>query len=1085
MALQHYDGNADPPAGPAGHETGAPPALASAPNGQRFGLGRHRTLLNNRTRSTSAIFNPQAAEFVPTTPSKRKASSSAISGKSVASSSRQPTYHSAHEPMIKAKDLFGTAEERSPQSEAIERLLGETGLREFEDVLAQQFVVQPPGIHHTFPRPNGVARARVQQMNRDINAALEEKPPEKLSAVLVSLPANGTRVRYLPLCPAPAVRRGLAEDALTVLPTIANRIQAGESASSSVTWPMGENDGVPMEIFEMITPYLARDDVKSMRLVNHDFESKVSSSLFHTSVVPFNTELYDMVGDEVRAVMTQPAPEPSRPDKGKGRAVPKKTVYLTNLATQAGLHWKNAKEDVAGKVYKGHGLRVFQGFGPHIKRFGMSFEVSESQLLQLPTKKELDHVDAYHGDYDWPPPHYTRFSDLAGLEHTADETSRMKEAFSKLEIVQELALSVDSGLGWMSGPDVSLHAKVFKRPMAIFGRNSSDHEMRAATEFWSALQQSHASRSHDDLREASLAYRDLSVKTTSELDGLKDTVFADESRWSSIDAHRVLPEGVSVGNERRLGLLYTHDQQFATLGGEACVTPNELQKDQKEWLLETEWAQRAFLESYMLAVLDNPATFGGVTRLNIAKLSSNLLPIVTRPHFWGALPSLQDVTLHVSPQWRIVAKDNAGFAETSYRSPSGAVTYFYGILRNRLSTIETLKKLEIGWVDGGEHAQGMFARNLNLLPAPITQLEQCMAVNGGNNVLVFKHIEELTLANCWITPVVLESLVKRHEGLGLTKLTLNSVSLTAHPRFTVQHNAPPPPVQAPLNVNGQQAAPQAAVPNFQAWNGMLVNQNHVQGLNANFIAQHAGAQAAGSHAAAWPGMMFNHNGIPIQAPNAPQLAAQMQQQWQQLAAGGQWPSQAQWPGLANIQQHFPPLPNPPPAPGVAPLLAAPPPLPPLPQQPAATNNFDNSREGSWLNLLAIIHPNRAPAPERPDWDDTPLPPAPTLKTLVLQSCGYTYLNHAQFDQTIIAGSPHTLSPWFRLRQAALKPFMMECKERWLGLVVQHMPQEELDALMLTWGMREGWEDAGKAQEAEYDGCLPGGTGRISGVIDAA
>ena len=47
-----------------------------------------------------------------------------------------------------------------------------------------------------------------------------------------------------------------------------------------------------------------------------------------------------------------------------------------------------------------------------------------------------------------------------------------------------------------------------------------------------------------------------------------------------------------------------------------------------------------------------------------------------------------------------------------------------------------------------------------------------------------------------------------------------------------------------------------------------------------------------------------------------------------------------------------------------------------------------------------------------------------------------------------------------------------------------MPRRELDALLFAWGLTEGWEDREKAEEAEYDGLLAGGTGRFSGTIDA-
>ena len=185
----------------------------------------------------------------------------------------------------------------------------------------------------------------------------------------------------------------------------------------------------------------------------------------------------------------------------------------------------------------------------------------------------------------------------------------------------------------------------------------------------------------------------------------------------------------------------------------------------------------------MLAVIDNGRNFEKVTTLKITKLSSRYLPMLAREVFWEALPCLTDVTLHVAADWRTVEKDNAGLAAIRSQHPSEAVRVFHKeILRDRISMKKSIKKLNIGWYGGGEHAEGMFARNTNILPAPITQLEHCTA-NSSIFGLVFKSVEHLTLSNCWISPPTLEGLVKSHSSKALKKLTLDSVSLTAHPRF--------------------------------------------------------------------------------------------------------------------------------------------------------------------------------------------------------------------------------------------------------------------------------------------------------------
>ncbi|KAF2216443.1 hypothetical protein CERZMDRAFT_33755 [Cercospora zeae-maydis SCOH1-5] len=530
------------------------------------------------------------------------------------------------------------------------------------------------------------------------------------------------KLRYLPLCPKPSASRPEAitkDTELVVLPSHGERIHHLIDGVSRcrARWP---DNRVPMEIFNLITTFLSRDDVKSMRLVNKDFEEKVSANLFASAVVPFNTELYDMIEEDSKAAHRMPRPTPSAKAKGKAKAI--------DPTDQA--------------VYKGHGLRVFQGFGPYFRRFGMSFEVAENQLARPPIKKELDHVTSYYGSYEWPHQQYTRFAGLAGLERTADETLRMKAAFSNLGRVQELGLSIDSGLGWLNGPDMSVHARVFQRPSSVFGpsRPTPDQQAQDAQTFWQALQET-----------APSTFTECSPPNV--LHGLLYTTFGQPDSNSSA----------------------AYDK--------SALVPAELRKEQKEWLLETDWAQRAFLECYMLAVMDNPANFRNVKVLTIAKVSSGLLPILSREAFWQALPSVTDVTIHVKPDWRTVERDNAGFAETCPRHPSEAVNTFYRcMLRDRLCLKSTIKKLNLGWTAGGEHAEGIFARNNHILPAPISPLEQSTAVNDQSG-LVFSFVEHLTLHNCWITPVTLERLVKNHADKALKTLTLDSVSMTAHPRF--------------------------------------------------------------------------------------------------------------------------------------------------------------------------------------------------------------------------------------------------------------------------------------------------------------
>jgi hypothetical protein len=108
-----------------------------------------------------------------------------------------------------------------------------------------------------------------------------------------------------------------------------------------------------MEIYHMILEHLSRDDVKALRLTCKEIEFRISNILLQTVVVPFNTEIYGMLHDV----------------KGKG-----KLSELSTLPSSGRLAWKNSGNL---NVYNGHGVDVFRGFGHHIKRYGMSFEVDE------------------------------------------------------------------------------------------------------------------------------------------------------------------------------------------------------------------------------------------------------------------------------------------------------------------------------------------------------------------------------------------------------------------------------------------------------------------------------------------------------------------------------------------------------------------------------------------------------------------------------------------------------------------------------------------------------------------------------------
>ncbi|KAK5166616.1 uncharacterized protein LTR77_008159 [Saxophila tyrrhenica] len=1005
-------------------------------------------------RNMASPFNPEAAPFNPPglMRSKRKASSPTEKppGKAIQSSSNAVSryQYDGDVPTIEAKQVFATGDFTSSDratpdlSEQVQEYSDDEDIA--LDILER--VARGPSPDN-FQTNADVFSTSAFRTKEAFKKRRREAEGRKFSAVLVSrhseaCPTSNTspkfsdQVRYLALAPASRGRINVENsDYLTVLPEHRNHTQQTQQTqqSGSVAWP---RERLPVELFDLITDSLARDDVMSMRLVNREFEQKVSRSLFHTSVVPFNTELYDMIDDRNKLAKSQTRPI----DKGKGKA-----RVVEQYPDPPGLHWQNAKVDQDGKVYKGHGLRVFQGFGPHIRRFGMSFEVSEKQLCQPLNKKVLDEVTSYHGSYEWPAQHYARFANLAGLENTADETSRMKAAFSNLEHVRELGLALDSGLGWLSGPDKSVRARVFERQSPVFGSvyNVPDHALQAAGQFWSALKNSQlAFHPTSNMKEITLDTSPTPVLSLSKLGE-----YSDVGLWPTVSASRIVSTDSPKEPTHADGVVFTTDRAdcgFDT--GTLPLAPCHLKQEQKEWLLETQWAQQAFLESYMLAVIDNPNIFKQVTTLNIAKLSSRFVPMLSRPYIWAALPCLADVNLQISPDWRSVDKDSSAAVVEQPVWPSAAVDQFHnGLLQQRIAQRQTIKKLTIGWVGGGEHAEGICGRNNGLLPAPIIPRNRCTE-NSGMHVMVFSHVEHLTLSNCWVTPVVLESLVKKHEGMALKKLTLDSVSLTTHPRNVTNDNAV------------------AAVQNFN------VPQN-AQGQHAALFAQvHQHLQQIQQGNQQMQQLVFGHNGNQ-NAPNplVPPANQAIGPNWTQV----NFALTAQAGGVN----------------GAAPIQINPLNIHPAPVEFNAHWSLGHG-EGLWPDVLNKISPGPVfndylPAPAA--WEEQhPERPESALQTLELKSCGYVLLpNFGGFDQSALLSFERFSSRgslWFEKRRTALKNVMMHTTDSWIGKIVQRMPVRELDALRFAWGLREGWEDLEKAEEPTYDGALPGGTGRVSGVI---
>ncbi|KAL8933125.1 MAG: hypothetical protein Q9216_006512, partial [Gyalolechia sp. 2 TL-2023] len=392
----------------------------------------------------------------------------------------------------------------------------------------------------------------------------------------------------------------------------------------------------------------------------------------------------------------------------------------------------------------------------------------------------------------------------------------MTNAFSKLKGIQEFGLSVISGLGWQSGPDMSDRVKLFNAKPAVFGPqyNVPDQTLRCSLKEWEKIVTDQTRASKEILSETPRLFFDIAREMSGTLlprillksPTLKDWEIPPPLMFDNVNmesqegstsnsqqdeaphdppfvVNAAQPYRVARGNIRMRSTVRSVPMFTAPgLVLEADeLLPNCLTAEQEEWLMEMEWAQGAFLSSWCIAVLDNPDVFRTLRTFTIANLSSGLLGSLQRDDIWCALPNLEKLTVLVLPDWRVVSKDEQGDVTTKRIKPSDAQYLFQAFLSKIFKTNQSIKTLKIGYVGGGEHAPGMYARNQNILPAPIMRFPLPNAGIAFNGTLYLPNVEHLILSNCWLTPEVTKTFLSTMQSAALKTVNFESVSLTADP----------------------------------------------------------------------------------------------------------------------------------------------------------------------------------------------------------------------------------------------------------------------------------------------------------------
>ncbi|THV53918.1 hypothetical protein BGAL_0039g00300 [Botrytis galanthina] len=608
-------------------------------------------------------------------------------------------------------------------------------------------------------------------------------------------------------------------------------------------WPPNR---VPVEIFNLIIMNLPRSTIHSMRLVNHEFEANVSEYLFKYVVVPFRPEIYGITS------------EPS-------------TSHSSILLQDKG-------------------MRIFQ-----------AFEVDIAKLTKPPIKHDHDTITTFWGSYKWPFQEYNRYAQLEGLEQKADETRTMTKAFQFIVAAEELGLSIDGGLGWLAGPDVN--HKVIQRgeKPAVFGSTRFEPEpepkqnvrpIQIAPPFRKELLNDTRSLLQRVFQESGFGSEQINQSLDHSLfnggpanartqvrpvavSNAPSIPYADFEEGiarilgnhfgSGNPADRVSTDGEGEGDGQSEGNVSIDAPGRLRFNGAPgrkrklapkChgLKPNELTGAQKEMLLELEWAQRAFMQTFTIAVIDSPVTFTGVKKLTIARLPNRHLPNLVRDDFWNSLPNLLELSLGIIPDWRELVKLPTSWVQDIKLRPSKAVIGVFQLFSKQISRRQKIESLHFEWVGGGEYAPGLFCRNQHILAAPIVSDSMSMVSRKGEKeVLSLPYIKNLSLKNCWLSPHVFTRFVKDLKQCSLQSLTLDSVSLTAFIR----------PGQHPMpRANHQQNALAQAMAVDLAANMGFANNHHLAAHAALFPPNMAAVPpflAAAPPATQLPAVMTNSN----------------------------------------------------------------------------------------------------------------------------------------------------------------------------------------------------------------------------------
>ena len=138
-----------------------------------------------------------------------------------------------------------------------------------------------------------------------------------------------TKATYVPACVSmaqhnPSVQYHVHDHA----PHLKSNATLSPPHMSHKGWP---SDQIPVEIFHKIASFLPRDCLQDLRLVNHEFERNLSSSIFRNVVVPFGPQIWNLIVHD--STNTKPAGKCNEDGEMSHCMLPP-CLPLTSLSTQ-------------------------------------------------------------------------------------------------------------------------------------------------------------------------------------------------------------------------------------------------------------------------------------------------------------------------------------------------------------------------------------------------------------------------------------------------------------------------------------------------------------------------------------------------------------------------------------------------------------------------------------------------------------------------------------------------------------------------------------------------------------------------------